>query len=442
MRRLADRAMGWLAQLLVRVFFRSIEVEHGENLPSTGPVLVVANHVNGLVDGLLLMATLGRYPRFLGKSTLFRIAPLWPFLKLAGVIPVYRAVDGVEGDHNLAAFAVSRQILSHDGVVAIFPEGISHDETSLQPLRTGAARLALEAGFDEGIEGVVTLAVGLVYDAKARFRSRALVRVGQPACVARWADAYEADGHEAVRQLTHDLAGQLAGVSPSYSSWATADLLARIAEVAVRSPDERLPSPVALADQVAMAERLSSAGHDEAAAPSLDTLLEDFATYERDLDLLGLGDAQVGAAYPRARLRRTLAWSLVKVVCALPVAAVGVIVHVVPFQIVKRLSSRPVNEGIRATVKLLGCTVLFAAVYIALGVVVGHFFGPWAGVTAAVLAPLCGYTAVRLDERAKRIGGIIEGYRTVTRRRGGTLDTVLADRRRVVDAARAVAGRP
>jgi hypothetical protein len=133
---------------------------------------------------------------------------------------------------------------------------------------------------------------------------------------------------------------------------------------------------------------------------------------------------------------------LVKVACALPVAAVGVIVHAVPFQIVKQLSNRPANEGIRATVKLLGCTALFSAVYVALGVVVGLFFGPWVGVTAAVLAPLCGYTALRLAERAKRVGGVIEGYRTVARRRGGALDNVLADRRRVVDAAHAVAAVP
>ena len=133
-----------LARLLVRVFFRSIEIEDGENLPASGPVVLVANHTNGLVDGLLLLATLRRYPRFLGKSTLFGVPPLWPFLKLAGVIPVDRAIDAAAGDHNASAFATSHALLRQGGMVAVFPEGISHDETTLQPLKTGAARIALE----------------------------------------------------------------------------------------------------------------------------------------------------------------------------------------------------------------------------------------------------------------------------------------------------------
>ena len=36
------------------------------------------------------------------------------------------------------------------------------------------------------------------------------------------------------------------------------------------------------------------------------------------------------------------------------------LVHVVPFQIMKQVGKRPTNEGIKATVKLLGCFVLFA----------------------------------------------------------------------------------
>ena len=102
MRQVADAVMGAFARLLVRIFFRRIEVEGTEHLVAGTPTVLVANHQNGLVDGLLLMATLRRYPRFLGKSTLFKILPLWPFLKLAGVVPVYRAKDGVSTNRNAA----------------------------------------------------------------------------------------------------------------------------------------------------------------------------------------------------------------------------------------------------------------------------------------------------------------------------------------------------
>ena len=131
MRRPGDWVMTQLARLLVRVFFCRVQVEGGELLPAPGPVVLVANHTNGLVDGLLLMATLRRYPRFLGKSTPFKIPPLWPFLKLAGVIPVFRTIDAGPGDGNVSAFATCHDLLQEGGLVAVFPEGISHDEPSL-----------------------------------------------------------------------------------------------------------------------------------------------------------------------------------------------------------------------------------------------------------------------------------------------------------------------
>src|ERR1700719_95232 len=156
--------METLARVLVHVFFRRIEVENGQALTAGVPTVLVANHTNGLVDALLLMAALGRYPRFLGKSTLFKILPLWPFLKLAGVVPVYRSKDGESTSKNTAAFAMCRRLLSQGGIVAVFPEGISHDEPSLQPLKTGAARIALGAAVEDGVPGAVTVAVGLAYD--------------------------------------------------------------------------------------------------------------------------------------------------------------------------------------------------------------------------------------------------------------------------------------
>jgi glycerol-3-phosphate O-acyltransferase / dihydroxyacetone phosphate acyltransferase len=223
MRQPSEWLITGLARVLIRVFFRSVELDGGDRVPRSGPVVLVANHTNGLVDGLLLIATLDRYPRFLGKATLFRIPPLWPFLKLAGVIPVYRTIDAVAGDGNVSAFATSRDVLASGRMIAVFPEGISHDELSLQPLKTGAARIALEGAHDEGIEGIAVIAVGLTYDAKARFRSRALVRVAPPTDVAALADSYRIDTHAAVRALMQDLATQLSSVSPTFSSWAEAE---------------------------------------------------------------------------------------------------------------------------------------------------------------------------------------------------------------------------
>ena len=433
MRRLADWLMGRLAGVLIRIFFRDVEVDGGDLLPRSGPVLVVANHTNGLVDGLLLMATLGRFPRFLGKSTLFRIPPLWPLLKLAGVIPVYRAIDSGAGDRNLSAFAKSRDILAKGGMIAVFPEGISHDELSLQPLKTGAARIALEAAFDGGIGDLAIVAVGLTYDAKARFRSRALVRLAVPFGVTELAEPYRTDAHAAVRALTRGIGARLSSVNPTFSSWSEAALCSRIAEVVVRSPGASLPADIRLADQFEVASRLAAIeqGPD---AEQLSDLRTAFATYERDLQLLGLDDGQVTAGYPRGRLRLAIIWSAVKVVVALPFAAIGVVVHVVPFQIMKQLAKRPTNEGMKATVKLLGCFVSFLLVYVAIGIVVGEAVGALAGLLAAAAAPLCGYLAVRLHERVRRVGGLVQGYRTM-RAHGTVIDSVKEHRAAVTAAS-------
>ncbi|HEX3567858.1 MAG TPA: lysophospholipid acyltransferase family protein, partial [Acidimicrobiales bacterium] len=218
-RRGADRVMRGLAQVLIRTFFRSVEVENRGALPARAPTIVVAIHRNGLVDGLLLMVALPRYPRFLGKSTLFKIPPLWPFLKLAGVVPVYRAADGQSTGQNTATFSTSRRILGAGGLLAVFPEGISHDAPRLQALRTGAARIALETSIEDQVEDVSIVPVGISYDAKARFRSRALVRLGQPQSVRPWAPRYRGDQHGAVRAMTDDMADRLRAVGPDYRSW-------------------------------------------------------------------------------------------------------------------------------------------------------------------------------------------------------------------------------
>jgi 1-acyl-sn-glycerol-3-phosphate acyltransferase len=429
MRQLADGVMTQLASLLTHVFFRHVEVEGGEELPRRGPLVVVANHTNGLVDGLLLMTTLRRYPRFLGKSTLWKILPLRPLLKLAGVVPVHRRSDhdAPEGA-NEASFRTARDILARGGVLAVFPEGISHNEPALQPLRTGAARIALSAAA-EGTADVATIAVGLVYDHKATFRSRALVRVGPARPVATRVEEYRSEPRAAVRALTADMAAQLHQVVATYRSWQEAELLAGIADLVVADSGE-------LADRERIAASLAAVDLD-ASGPGRD-LKEAYQAYRRDLALMGLTDAQVTARYGR-RYRAALGWSLFKVVVALPAGLLGAAVHVVPYQVMKRLGRVPKDDSIKSTVKLGGCLALFTIDYLVIADYVRRRRGWLAAAIAFLAAPLSGYATLRLSERAKSAGGLLEGARIVRSRRA-VLPTVLAHRNDVVRRALALAG--
>src|SRR3954449_3713643 len=103
----ADRFMRGVARLILKVFFREVEVVGAERLPRDRPLVLVANHVNGLVDSLLLMGPLPVMPRFLGKSTLWKIPILRPFLNLAGAIPVHRRQDeGADLARNTETFSL------------------------------------------------------------------------------------------------------------------------------------------------------------------------------------------------------------------------------------------------------------------------------------------------------------------------------------------------
>ena len=115
------------------------------------PVLFAANHPNGLLDPLLLALVVGRPVRFLAKSTFFKHAVGRLAMSSFDAIPLYRTQDLPASEatdrssRNEASFEVSRQALAAGQWLALFPEGTSHSDPQLRPLKTGAARIALSA---------------------------------------------------------------------------------------------------------------------------------------------------------------------------------------------------------------------------------------------------------------------------------------------------------
>lgn len=129
------RALLWgFTRLICR--YRVTGLEH---VPSTGPLLIVANHLS-FYDPLLLGVVLPRRVWFFTKSEIFR----WPIAglacKLTGQIPVRR------GESDRIALEKALEYLREDKVLMLFPEGTVERQETMIPARAGAAMLASRTG--------------------------------------------------------------------------------------------------------------------------------------------------------------------------------------------------------------------------------------------------------------------------------------------------------
>jgi 1-acyl-sn-glycerol-3-phosphate acyltransferase len=82
-----------LARFVAGLFYRRVEVAGLERVPLSGPLVVAANHHQGLMDGILLTAALPRRLRPIAKAPLFRYPVIGQIARLAGAIPVHRRQD-------------------------------------------------------------------------------------------------------------------------------------------------------------------------------------------------------------------------------------------------------------------------------------------------------------------------------------------------------------
>lgn len=109
------------------------------DLPTTGPAVVVANHVSG-IDPMMLIAASDRPLHFLiAREQYERFGLHWLF-KLAGCIPVDRS------GRPETALRQAMRALDDGKVIAIFPHGGIHlDDEPPRPIKAGFARLAAHA---------------------------------------------------------------------------------------------------------------------------------------------------------------------------------------------------------------------------------------------------------------------------------------------------------
>jgi glycerol-3-phosphate O-acyltransferase/dihydroxyacetone phosphate acyltransferase len=389
-------AFSLVANAASRIYYRLTIA--GERVPGAGPVLLVANHANSLIDPLLVCAAARRPVRFLAKAPLFADPKTGWMVRAVGAIPVYRRVDDPDVmDRNTDTFRAAYEVLVGGAALGIFPEGESHSEPAMVSLKTGAARIVLGTEERHGVH-VPIVPVGLVFREKEVFRSPALIVVGQ---VVEWDDLAgcgTGDGG-AVRALTERIGVGLKRVTLNLERWEDRPLVD--AAVAIWEAEWG-----AGGDRAAHVQRLDVTTGILAAlrrepGTRWDALVRDVDDHRRRLARLRLSPGWLGA---RTDLATGLGWAVRRYVLVMPLAltlaAAGFALFFPPYWLTGRVIARiRLDRDERSTWKLLLGAAFYGIWVLALAGVAAFVRGGVAGLATLALAPAIGMIGLVIRER-------------------------------------------
>ncbi len=212
----------------------------GHEIPDTGGLLIYTNHVNGLMDGAMLLFATDRPQSFLAKPSLFRMPGIGWVIRTLGAIPIYRQKDKVDMSMNADSFREIHRVLREGGTISLYPEGESRLSFRVRPFKTGAARMALGAQ-DQYAAPIQLIPVSLLYEEQETPLSRVHHWVGEPFDLMPWMEDYAKDGRETVRKVTAQLRERLGDLCVPVDDLESFNVLLNADRVLSESPDGTAP---------------------------------------------------------------------------------------------------------------------------------------------------------------------------------------------------------
>lgn len=395
-------ALLFLFRRVVGIYFRDVEIAGNVPASETGGRLFAANHVNALVDPILVLTQAPCPISPVAKSTLWKIPGLTWLLDAADAVPIVRKRDdpNKSAKDNDAIFERVGSHLAAGGNILIFPEGTSHNEPHLLTLKSGAGRMlararasASESQSDDEGNGATRLtfqAVALEFDEREVFRSRTLILFGPVRSIDDV--AHQRPDVDLAIAITEAIREDLSELLVEGSTWDERILVVRAASMFANgdpaapdvAPRSRAASANAsLAEINELGRRIEEARRVlHASAPEVVTSLESkVGAYFTALDDAGASDdlvvrharraaaAAAGedvGAEPRVAPER-IAWGALRIL-TLPVALIGMVLYWLPYQLPRAVTRRLKGDpDVSSTYKLgVGLVVhpLWAAIAI------------------------------------------------------------------------------
>lgn len=440
------RALRRIARIALAWYYADLVVQGREQVPTNGPLLLVANHPNALVDAMVVVVTVPRRVLLTAKATLFEHQPLAALLRAVGVVPLRRAQDERAAAtpptavRNADAFHAVTTALEEGRAILVFPEGISHDAPALAPLKTGAARMALMA-HAAGVRGLRLVATGLTYEAKEQPRSRIVTRFGEPLQLDAWLAVHAADP----AALTAELDARLRRVTLNFATEARAQQALRLARTldALGGRVATLAQPRALGTQADLARRIDAASDALAeASPALARQASELVTateaFEQRLAERGIALSELRVSPALAPGARFVLREILLLVLAAPVALVDRIAHDIPIRIARWYARRSLavdpSRDQPAMRTMLAGTGLLLIWYVAIGAALLHWVGPAVALLALTTMVLSASAELALRDRLARAWRRARTYLAL-RAHPDVRDQALAEAARLIEDA-------
>ena len=233
-----------LMRIVAHLYFVDIQSTGLENVPRKGPLIIAANHPGSVLDGILLSTLVPRRINYLAKSEFFRFPLVASLFRGLGAIPVYRAGQAEQPSGNVDAFQRVYEVLEQGGCVGIFPEGRNSPRRQIAEIRTGVARMALQAEARNGFElDLRILPVGLTFESRELFLTSVFLCFDRPLSMSEYAASYQASPDRAIRALTDEVQQSLRRQALHIEDMRLGQLARDVSRIVRRDGEMGPPSP-------------------------------------------------------------------------------------------------------------------------------------------------------------------------------------------------------
>ncbi len=385
----------------VRFYYPRIEVTGSDLIPREGPVLLAANHPNSLIDPVLLGIAAQRPVRLMAKATLFDLPVFGGVLRALGMVPAYRGSDDAKQvSKNLESLAAAGRQVAEGGVMGIFPEGKSHDATQLAMVRSGAARLAMQA-VAAGARGLRVVPVGINYERKERFRTAVWVKVGRPINVDTWIAMHGGDEHLAMRTMTQEISARLKHCVIHLDNVAWTSLLDEVEGVLPPVPGGRRRALATLHQRKRVADALNHFHRTDPARA--EAAAKRVSAHAAALERAGVTADALLFRLHGWRLAAAVAGGAVTFLLSAAVGLVGFLHHAIPYGIVRAIAGRLESSGrmVVALIRLGLSLPIYAMWYALVWWRMSVYFLPWVAWTWVAAMPWAGLVALAVGRRVR-----------------------------------------